>query len=354
MNAAPAHELRLALIGFGYAGSTFHRPLIDQVAGLQLTHIVSAKRDITGLSGIRVTNAVDDVFDDAAVDVVVIATPNDTHFDLTRRALLAGKHVVVDKPFTTTVSEARELVGLARESRRLLSVFHNRRWDADFLTLKLIIGQNRLGELSHCESHFDRFRPEVQQRWRERGGAGAGVWFDLGSHLADQALQLFGIPEGIYADMAAQRKGATTTDYFHVVLRYGASRVTLHGSSLVAAENPRFAIHGTRGSYMKYGLDTQETALRRGGIPGGAGWGEDPREGEIVTRANGRAQIATVRNIPGNYLAYYEGIRDALLHGKPNPVPPDEAVQVMAVLETAVESARRRQELAYEPVSLTP
>src|SRR5262249_22223563 len=155
----------------------------------------------------------------------------------------------------------------------------------------------------------DRYRPEVQQRWRELPGAGTGLWFDLGSHLADQALQLFGPPEAIYADMAAQRKGATTTDYFHVLMRYGSRRVVLHASSLVAGETPRFAIHGTLGSYTKFGLDTQEGALRRGDTPGRPGWGDDPRDGELVTHEDSVAHTSKVPTLPGNYLAYYESVR---------------------------------------------
>jgi predicted dehydrogenase len=190
----------------------------------------------------------------------------------------------------------------------------------------------------------------VQQRWRELPGPGSGVWFDLGPHLADQALRLFGTPEAVYADLAAQRQGAKTDDYFHVVLRYGPRRVILHAGSLVAAESPRFSVQGTNGSYVKFGLDPQEEALKAGKVPGTRGWGEDPRDGELVTQAAGGPHTSTVRTLPGNYLAYYVGVRDAVLKGAPNPVPPPETLQVMALLETAVESARKRCELPFKPV----
>ena len=343
-------ELHVALIGYGYAGRVFHLPLLRQVKGLQVTHVVSSKATSAELTGVRITADAKQIFSDPEIDLVVIATPNDTHFDLARRALQAGKHVVIDKPFTTTVAEAHELVALGKKSHRLLSVFHNRRWDSDFLTVKNLLSEKRLGEVVHFESHFDRYRPRVQQRWRELPGPGSGVWFDLGPHLADQALQLLGPPEVIYGDIALQRQGAKTDDYFHVVMRYGNRRVILHAGSLVADETPRFSIHGTQGSYAKFGLDPQEEALKRGDIPGGPGWGEDPRDGELTTQQHSAVQTSKVRTIPGNYLAYYEGVRHAILKDAPNPVPPEEALQVMAVLETAVQSAKKGCELPFEPV----
>jgi predicted dehydrogenase len=347
-----SRELRVALLGYGLAGRVFHFPLLSHVIGVRVSHVVSSKAKGADLPAVRITADANQIFSDHELDLVVIATPNDTHFDLAQRALRGGKNVVVDKPFTTTVEEARDLIALARQSQRLLSVFHNRRWDSDFLTVKDLLRKNVLGEVVQFESHFDRYRPQVQQRWRELPGAGTGVWFDLGSHLADQALQLFGPPEAIYADMAAQRKGATATDYFHVLMRYGSGRVILHAGSLVAAETPRFAVHGMLGSYTKFGLDPQEDALRRGDIPGRPGWGADPRDGELVTQKDATAHISKVPTLAGNYLAYYEGIRDAILKNAPNPVPAEEALQAMAVLETAVESAKQKSELPFKAVAV--
>jgi predicted dehydrogenase len=339
-------EIRVALIGYGYAGQTFHLPLLTHVKGIRVTHVVSSKAKLK-LRGIRVTPNVDEIFHDLQLDLVVIATPNDNHFLLARQALLAGKNVVVDKPFTTNVAEAHELFALACMSRRLLSVFHNRRWDADFLTVKGLLRKGRLGEVMHLESHFDRYRPQVQQRWRERAGPGSGVWFDLGSHLADQALQLFGAPDFIYADMAAQRDGATSTDYFHVVMEYGRRRVILHAGSLVVAETARFALHGARGSYIKYGLDTQEEALKRGKVPGSPGWGRDARKGTLFAPKGKSIQVKPVPNLRGDYLQYYAAVRDALLKGKPNPVPPEQALQVMQVLQAGEESVRLGKKLPF-------
>lgn len=297
----------MALLGYGFAGKTIHAPLIRSVAGLDLVQIAS--RDVEAVCA------------NPAVDLVVIATPTATHFDLARRVLLAGKAVVVDKPFTTTADEARELIALAAARGLFLSVFHCRRWDGDFLTVRALLARGVLGDIVQFESHYDRHRPVVQNRWREVAGPGSGIWYDLGSHLVDQALQLFGPPDAVHTDLAMQRPGATAVDYFHSVLRYGSMRVILHGTNLAAAEGPRFVIHGTAGSFVKYGMDTQEPALRRGELPGAPGWGTDHRPGLL----NG----SPIDTIPGDYRAFYE----AVARGE-NPVPPVQALQVMQVLES--------------------
>ena len=288
------------------------------------------------------------------MDLVVIATPNETHFELARQALRFGKNVVVDKPFTTSITEAVELIALAKQSKKLLSVFHNRRWDADFLTLRKLLAEGVLGEIVEFESHFDRYRPEVGKRWRDRPGPGGGLWYDLGPHLVDQVIELFGLPESLDADLEAQRVGAEAVDYFHVLLRYGRRRVILHGSCLISHENARFSVHGTKGSFIKQGLDKQEDALKKGTAPGGPEWGRDPNEGTLTTWQDGVRQAEPVPNIPGDYLAYYEQVRDAIKEGAPNPVPGEEAVAVMAVLEKAQQSSSARCEFPLNLAGYTP
>jgi predicted dehydrogenase len=345
--------LNVALLGYGFASKTFHAPLLTNVPGLRLTHIVSSddakvKRDYD----VTVLAKAEEAFALPEIDLIVIATPNITHFDFASKALNAGKHVVVDKPFTNTVAEAAELTTLARNRRRLLSVFQSRRWDADFLTLRKVLADGALGEVAHFESHYDRYRPDPRQRWRELPGPGSGIWFDLGSHLADQALELFGSPEAIYADLEMQRPLGQAVDYFQVTLRYGRNRVILHGASLVVAEIPRFTVHGALGSYTKFGMDPQEEAFKRGATPGAPGWGQDPQMGTLITKKGDGFDTRQVPNVAGNYLAYYEGIRDAISLGAPNPVTPEQALEVINVLETGVKSSAARAELPFNPIKL--
>jgi predicted dehydrogenase len=343
-----AAPLRVALLGYGFASKTFHAPLLTHVPGLRLTHIVSSdsakvKKDYE----VTVLAKPEDAFALPEIDLIVIATPNITHFDLTSKALDAGKHVVVDKPFTNTVAEATALIQLARSRGRLLSVFQSRRWDSDFLTLRQVVASGALGEIAHFESHYDRYRPDPRQRWRELPGPGSGIWFDLGAHLVDQALQLFGPPEAVYADLEMQRPHGQAVDYFHVILRYGRKRAILHGASLVVAEPARFTVHGALGSYTKFGMDPQEEALKRGEIPGSPGWRQDPQLGSLMTRRGDGFDKRQVPNIPGNFLAYYEGVRDAIVLGAPNPVTPEDGLAVINVLESGVKSSAARAEIPY-------
>ncbi|ROP61968.1 putative dehydrogenase [Enterobacter sp. BIGb0383] len=339
--------IRVGLIGYGYASKTFHAPLIAGTVGMELAAISSSDESKVKADwpGVPVVAEPRHLFNDPSIDLIVIPTPNDTHFPLAKAALEAGKHVVVDKPFTVTLSQARELDALARSLGRVLSVFHNRRWDSDFLTLKALLADGALGEVAYFESHFDRFRPQVRDRWREQAGPGSGIWYDLGAHLLDQALTLFGLPVSLTVDLAQLRPGAKATDYFHAVLNYPQRRVVLHGTLLAAAESARYIVHGSRGSYVKYGLDPQEERLKNGERLPQEDWGYDMRDG-VLTRAEGDERIEeTWLTLPGNYPAYYAGIRDALNGSGENPVPASQAIQVMELLELGIESAKHRATL---------
>lgn len=293
--------------------------------------------------GVKVAPDLDAALADAEIDLVVIATPDPLHAPQAHAALDAGKSVVIDKPFAAALEEARALVDHAQRAGKLLSVFHNRRWDSDFLTLQALITDGALGEVVQYESHFDRFRPVVRDRWREKPGAGALL--DLGPHLIDQALQLFGPPLAIQADLAMQKDGGQAPDYFHLVLRYPRLRVLLHASQMTIDSRLRMAVHGTKGSFVKQGLDQQENALKAGVAPSSQGWGADPRPGTLtVTDGEGTAS-REVEGVPGDYLAYYAAIRDALSGHGPNPVPPDEALAVMALIDLAQRSAAEGREL---------
>lgn len=262
--------LHVALVGYGLAGRVFHAPVIQAVPGLRLVTIQSSQPDKVHADWpeVWVSQTFEEVIQNPQIDLVVIATPNATHFDLARRALEAGKHVVVDKPFTIHASEARALASLAAERGKVLSVFQNRRWDGDFLTLRKLVLQGVLGEVVYLESHFDRYRPEVQNRWREQAGPGSGLWYDLGPHLADQALELFGKPQAVYADIAQQRYQAQAADYFHVLLRYPRLRVVLHASALVPGGSPRFVVHGTEASFVSRGWMARKPRSSKASVRG--------------------------------------------------------------------------------------
>ncbi|MDM4207630.1 oxidoreductase [Klebsiella spallanzanii] len=339
--------IRVGLIGYGYASKTFHAPLISGTPGMTLAAVSSSDQSkvLADWPANKVVSDPRQLFDDSAIDLVVIPTPNDTHFPLAKAALEAGKHVVVDKPFTVTLSQARELDAIAKREGRLLSVFHNRRWDSDFLTVKSLITEGLLGEVGYFESHFDRYRPQVRNRWREQGGPGSGIWYDLGPHLLDQVVNLFGLPVSMHVDLAQLRPGSQSTDYFHAVLAYPQRRVVLHGTLLAAAETARYIIHGSRGSYMKYGLDPQEERLKSGERLPQEDWGYDMRDG-LLTRAEGEELTEEPwLTLPGNYPAYYAAIRDALNGVGENPVPAGQAIQIMELIELGLESARHRATL---------
>lgn len=340
-------SIRVGLIGYGYASKTFHAPLIVGTPGMALAAVSSS--DATKVHAdwptVPVVSEPKHLFNDPNIDLIVIPTPNDTHFPLAKAALEAGKHVVVDKPFTVTLSQARELDALAKSLGRLLSVFHNRRWDSDFLTVKALLSEGTLGEITFFESHFDRFRPQVRNRWREQAGPGSGIWYDLAPHLLDQAVNLFGLPVSMTVDLAQLRPGAQTTDYFHAILSYPQRRIVLHGTMVAAAESARYIIHGTRGSYVKFGLDPQEDRLKNGERLPQEDWGYDMRDG-VVTKVEGETLVEeTLLTSPGNYPAYYAAVRDALNGTGENPVPASQAIQIMELIELGIESAKHRATL---------
>lgn len=335
----PASPIRIGLIGYGYAGKTFHVPLIRSTPGLELAAVASsdATRVHADLPGMWVIDSPSALIQDERIDVVVIATPNHTHAPLASEALRAGKHVVLDKPMALDLAEARELIALADASPGLLSVFHNRRWDSDYLAVKHAIADGAIGEVVHFESHIDRFRPVVRNRWRESAGPGAGIWYDLGPHLVDQALQLFGLPERVQAHLAIQRSGGKSDDWAHVRLDYGHRQVILHASMLVAGGARRFVVHGSRGSLVKIGADRQEAQLIDGLRPGTQGWGEDPDPLQLFDADGQRHDLPT---LPGDQSQYYAALRDAVQRGQPHPVTPVQALAVMAVLDAGFESSR--------------
>src|ERR1700678_387230 len=330
--------LGVGLIGYGFAGKTFHAPLIAAVPGMALRAIASSdaakvRKDFPDVAVFADPNA---MMADSDIALIVIATPNESHAPLARAALEAGKHVVIDKPFTIDMKEARNLMRLAEQKDLLLSVFHNRRWDSDFLGARFGVESGVLGTVTHFESHIDRYRPLVRERWREQAVPGSGVWYDLSPHMIDQALTLFGLPDSIEANFAFERPGAKAVDWVNAILTYPRLRVILHASMLVAGGSAKFLVHGDKGSLVKRGIDQQEAQALNRMKPGAPGWGEDP-DPLLIWDAQGDC-----REMPtpaGDHRLYYANIRDALTGAAPNQVPAIQALAVMAVLEGGIEAA---------------
>jgi scyllo-inositol 2-dehydrogenase (NADP+) len=337
--------IRVGLIGFGLGGTAFHAPLVTAVEGLELAAVATSRADAVAAvyPDARVTTP-EALIADPEIALVVVSTPNDTHFPLARAALDAGKHVVIDKPFATSVAEAEQLIALAAERDRLVIPFHNRRWDSDFLTVRELLDSGRLGEVLLFEAHWDRFRPELSQPWKESPEAGAGQLPDLGPHMIDQALLLFGMPETLSADLAVQRTGGQVDDYFTLTLGYGARRVLLSSSRMVAAPRPRFAIHGREASFVKFGLDPQEAAVRSGAkVTDPAHGVEDPAIYGVLTLANGTRE--TVASERGDYRRFYAGVAQAIAAGGSPPVDPADALAGLGLIELARQSASEGRRL---------
>ncbi len=342
-----ADELNVGLIGYGRAARVFHAPVIQSLPHLRLKKIVERHGDDSRQSYpmVEVVRDVADLLQDDAIDLVVIATPNSSHFDLARQSLLADKHVVVEKPFTTTSEQAQQLIDLALRQNRIISVNQNRRWDGDFQTIKRILEGKLLGRLVEYESHFDRFRNyQRPNSWREEEGKSSGILFDLGSHLIDQAQVLFGLPQMITADIRVQRDFGKADDNFELILHYDNLKATLKAGMLVREQTARFILHGTEGCFIKYGFDPQEESLKHGRTPSEPNWGEEARDmwGTLNTQINGLHIEGRVETMAGCYQAYYQNIVDAIGGRAELVVKPEEARDTIRIIELAVQSNQQK------------
>ena len=339
--------INVGLIGYGYSATVFHAPLISKVNDLHLKVVVSSQdaKVRNDYPNVEVLPDINSILEHKEIDVVIITSPNTTHYEYAKKAILAGKHVVVEKPFTVTSIEASELIALAQNKGILLTVFHNRRWDNDFLTIRELLKTDLLGSLSTYEAHYDRFRPNVRDRWREKNIPGSGMLYDLGSHLIDQALTLFGMPKTVWADLRAEREGAEAIDYFHIVLGYKDFKVILHSGSIVREAGPRFMLHGNQGSFIKYGLDSQEEQLKRGILPGSPEWGKDHLEeyGRLTTEIGGVTIRGTIETLPGRYEEFYESLAKTIKLGTVFPVQAEEARDTIRIIEYAIKSHQEQQ-----------
>ncbi|MDX1617749.1 MAG: oxidoreductase [Balneolaceae bacterium] len=350
-------QIPVGLVAYGTSGRYFHAPIIDSTPELRLASVVqrhddSAREDYPDLMIVRST---EELLEDDSIALVVITTPNTTHFELAQMALEAGRHVVVEKPFTPDSVQARKLVALAEEKGKVLSVYQNRRWDGDFLTVRKLTESGVFGRLVEFESRYDRFRnhPKPGDAWREKDLPGSGILFDLGSHLIDQALVLFGMPDRIAADIRRQRSFASADDYFDLDLHYGDDglKVTLKAGMLVREATPRFRLHGTKASFVKYGMDPQEEALKKGGRPGDEHWGEETEEnwGNLISDVNGNQVERKVETEPGCYQAFYSKLAAAIERNTAPPVTATEARNTIRIIELAKRSSEEQRSVPFTP-----
>jgi scyllo-inositol 2-dehydrogenase (NADP+) len=348
--------VRVGLIGYGMAGQVFHAPIITGVPGLHLAKIRETKPANIQLAHQRYPYAevvadTEAILADETIDVVVIATPNHTHFALAEAALLARKHVVVDKPFTVTSAEADALIALAARQNCSLTVHHNRRWDSNAKTLRRVIDSHLLGRLVELEIHFDRFRNYLRPgAWREENIPGAGILYDLGAHLIDEAQVLFGLPHALTADERIQRTDGKTIDNFTIVLDYDALKVTLKAGMLVREPGPTYQLLGEQGSYVKYSTDVQEEALKAGLTPANTpDWGAEPetRWGKINTEYQGQHLVGTIQSEPGDYRAFYANVYAAVLGREPLAVSPEQARNTIRMIELARQSSAKKRTIPW-------
>jgi len=342
--------INVALASFGMSGEIFHAPLLNAHKGFNIFKILERvkNRSYDRYPSANIVRSFEDILTDDSVDLIIINTPDKFHHEMALQAIKANKHVIVEKPFTLNVKEANELISLSKKTGKILSVFHNRRWDGDFMTIKKIINKGLLGRLVEYEAHFDRYRNYLQKEsWKEQAVSGSGTIYNLGSHLIDQTLVLFGLPEAVFADIRSLRSGAEVDDTFTLLLKYREIKVTLKVSYLVREPGPKFSLHGTHGSFLKWGTDPQEDDLKSGKQPGSSGWGKEAEDiwGKLNTEINEYKYNGKYETLPGNYLAYYDDIYDAIINNRKPAVTAEQGRDVIRVIEAAKESNATRKEV---------
>lgn len=339
--------IRSALVSFGISSKTFHAPFLTTMPEFELVAVVERNSELSKekYPWITVYKNIEDLLKDDRIELVVITSPNETHFPYAKMVLEAGKNVVVEKPFTNTSAEAMELVELTKKSGKVCSVYHNRRYVADYLTMKDILQKKLLGDLHEFEAHYDRYRPDPRTYglWREKPTPGSGVFYDLGSHLVDQALQLFGPPKYIIADIRKQKPYSVVDDYFDVRLDYGFLKVLVKSGMLVREMGPRYMMHGTKGSFIKYGEDPQEELLKAGELPVGPEWGKEPESqfGLIHTEIDGKVIREIYPSVQGGFGAYYKNLYKSIREGAPVLESPANGYNVIRIIELAFESSEK-------------
>lgn len=340
--------INTAILSFGMSGQVFHAPFLKVHPGFNFYAVLERTKNIAQekYPGVKTFRTLDELLNDEAIELVVVNTPNYTHHEYSKKALLAKKHVIVEKPFVITVEEGEELIELAKKQNKILSVYHNRRYDSDYKTIKKIVQEEWLGEIVEAEFHFDRYKEDLSPKiHKETPGPGTGALYDLGSHLIDQALQLFGMPEAVFGDIRIVRNVSLVDDYFEILLYYPSLRVRLHSSYLVREALPGYILHGTKGSFIKAKTDVQESMLQAGVLPDIEDWGVEPEseKGLLHTEKDGQVLKEYKPSLRGNYLEYFEGMYSAINKNEAPPVSAQDGLNVVYIIQKAFQSNHEKK-----------
>lgn len=341
--------IKTGIFSYGMSGMVFHAPLLHAHTNFEIKKILQRNSDSLKekYPYVEVARNKKELLDDPEIELIIVNTPDDTHYGFARESLEANKNVVVEKPFTLTVDEGEKLINLAHKNKSMLSVFQNRRWDGDFLTVKKVIEQKLLGRLVEYESHFDRYRNYIKDNWKEDPDSKSGTLYNLGSHTIDQALVLFGMPKSVSADIRMLRAGARVDDSFDIRLEYPEIKVTIRGGYLMREQGPRYILHGTEGSFLKSGMDPQEERLTQGHLPDEPGWGTEPVNnwGILNTTINGLHFRGKIETLPGAYPDYYSNIYEVLVNGRELIVKPEESLNVIKIIQAAYDSSKLKKSI---------
>lgn len=338
-----AEIIQTGVASYGLSGQVFHAPFLETNAGFNIKKVWERTKNLSvqRYPHVEIVRNYKEMLNDKDIELIIVNTPDKTHYDFCKQALEAGKHVVVEKPFTLNTKEGEELTELARSKNLVLSVYQNRRWDGDFRTVQKVMDEQLLGEVVEYEAHFDRFKNFVVPGvWKEQASSFPGLIYDLGAHMIDQALVLFGLPESVTADLRIQRPGGEVNDYFNVKFNFPETVVTVKGGFLVREKGPRYIIHGTEGSFLKWGVDPQEQDLIDGYFPEGPDWGKEEEEywGILNTQVNGLHYYGKVETLPGNYHGYFDNIYYAIRKGEKLAVSAEQGLNVIRVIEASLQS----------------
>ena len=330
--------INVAIIGFGLSGKYLQAPFFEMNLNFNLKIILSNSQNPADyFPQVKVVKNVEEIIADKRIDLVSICSPNDTHFTYAKQCLLAGKHIMVEKPFTVSSKEAEELIVLAKQQKKVVAIFQNRRFDSDFLTVQKLIGSGDLGEILNFEIHYNRFKPELNvKKWKEDNSPGSGIIYDLGAHIIDQAIALFGVPKNIAGQTFKQREHSLIDDAFDIKLDYGKLKVTLRSSLMVRQDSPRYIINGSKASFVKYGIDVQEDHLKAGKMPSEKGFGVEPitQEGVLYLEENGLSLQKKVPTLAGNWALLFQNLYEGITKNAELIIKPTDVLEQIKIIET--------------------